>query len=69
MAKEGEEIGDYNEDFVDSQETNLFASTSTFEEHEEHDFLEEDYASNDSRSLEDHCWPEECLYNVEFYFF
>jgi hypothetical protein len=64
----GEEIGDYNEDFVDIQETNLFASTSTFEEHEEDDFLEEDYASNDSRSLEDYWWLEECLYNVDFLF-
>lgn len=48
--RSGEEIGDYNEDFVDSQETSLFAFTSTFEEHEEDEFLEEDYASNDSRS-------------------
>jgi hypothetical protein len=30
--RRGEEIGDYNGDFVDSQETYLFASTSIFEE-------------------------------------
>jgi hypothetical protein len=29
--------------------------------------LEEDYASDDSRSLEDYWWHEECLYNVDFF--
>jgi hypothetical protein len=50
----GEEIGNYNGDFVDSQEKNLFDSTSNFKEHEEDDFLQEDYTSDELRSLEDY---------------
>jgi hypothetical protein len=42
----------------------LCAPTYSCEELEENDFVEGDYASNDSRSLEDFGWPEECLHNV-----
>jgi hypothetical protein len=59
------EIGDYNGAFFDSQEANLYVSTSSCKELEGDDFEKEYYAPDESASLEEYWWPEECLHNVK----
>jgi hypothetical protein len=50
----GEDIGEYNADYFDSQEGNLCAPTSSSDDLEEDEFIDEDYASNDSMSIEEY---------------
>jgi hypothetical protein len=45
-----EDIGEYNGNFFDNQETDLYVSTSSCEELEEDDFQEEYYALEEFRS-------------------
>jgi hypothetical protein len=60
LQGKGEDIGEYNADYFDSQEATLFASTSSCDDLEEHEFRHEDYESDDSMGLEEYWWPEEC---------
>jgi hypothetical protein len=49
----GNDIGEYNADYIDSQENFLYASHSSCEELEDDDFIEGDYTNDEVRSLED----------------
>jgi hypothetical protein len=61
----GDDSGDYNGDFFVSQEKDLCGSISSCEELEGDDFLDEEYARDESRTLEDLRWPNEYMNNVE----
>jgi hypothetical protein len=65
LQRREEDIGEYNADYFDNQEATLFASTSSCDDLEEHEFHEGDYESEDSMGLEECWWPQKCLYNVE----
>jgi hypothetical protein len=60
----GEDIGEYDGDYIDSQENFLYASHLSCEELEAEDFMEGDYANDEVRSLEDIWWPAECMHSV-----
>jgi hypothetical protein len=49
----GEDIGEYDGDYIDSQENFLYASHLSCEELEEGDFMEGDYANDEVKSLEE----------------
>jgi hypothetical protein len=62
-----EEIGEYNEDYFDSQEREVCGTQSNCEELEEEDFDEGEFGTAEVRSLEDLWWPKESLHNMESY--
>jgi hypothetical protein len=64
LQARGEDIGECNTDYIDSQENFLYALYSSCEELEEDDFMKGDYANDEVRSLEDIWWPMECMHNV-----
>jgi hypothetical protein len=60
----GEDIDEYDGDYIDNQENFLYASHSSCEKLEKDDFMERDYANDEVRSLEDIWWPVECMNNI-----
>lgn len=57
-------IGEFDQNFVDSQEQLLPGMNSSEEELSEDDFDEGEYADDEVRSLEELIWPPEMLLNT-----